>query len=282
MDTISRGAIISVRSRSMPASAVKRADVARAVRKIEENHGNVAAARARAALSAACVWAMRQGMTEANPCLETYKPENSKPCERVLSNDELAAVWRAVGDGDDFGKIVRLMILTGCRRDEIGKLFWREVDQEKRAINLPPERTKNKQAHTVICDAAIKIVEGVPHIVGKAHVFGSAVDTGFWPWGRSKAALDMRLAGEVKQPWTLHDLRRSCATGMAELGVQPHIIEMAINHRSGSKRGVAGIYNRSIYPKETAAAFVLWADHVAKIAGGKAPKKHEKIVKIAG
>jgi integrase len=266
--------------RSMPASAVKKADVARAIRKIEEGHGSVSAVRARASLSSAFSWAMREGMVESNPTIGTNKPADSKPRERVLSDQELAAVWNASGD-DHFGRIVRLLVLTGCRVDEIGKLRWVEIDREKRAIALPGERTKNKRAHTIVSDAAIKIVECVPRVVGMQHVFGGAADSGFWPWGRSKAALDARLDGEVKA-WVLHDLRRSCATGMAELGVAPHVIEMALNHQSGSKGGIAGIYNRSRYAKEAAQAFALWSDHVAKIAGAKAPKKHEKVSAIGG
>ena len=103
-------------------------------------------------------------------------------------------------------------------------------------------------------------------MVGRDQLFGERSDLGFTQWG-AKRDLDARLSESVK-PWTLHDLRRTAATGMADIGVQPHIIGAALNHISGHKVGVAGIYNRSSYEREVRNALALWADHVRAIAEG--------------
>jgi integrase len=95
-------------------------------------------------------------------------------------------------------------------------------------------------------------------------VFGYG-DGPFSGWSKAKAALDERLAGKLKSHWVAHDLRRTVATRMADLGVQPHVIEAALNHVSGHKAGVAGIYNRSLYSAEKAAALALWAEHVTAV-----------------
>ena len=103
-------------------------------------------------------------------------------------------------------------------------------------------------------------------MVGRDQLFGERSDLGFTQWG-AKRDLDARL-GESVKPWTLHDLRRTFATGMADIGVQPHVIEAVLNHVSGHKVGVAGIYNRSSYEREVRAALALWADHVRAIVEG--------------
>ena len=105
-------------------------------------------------------------------------------------------------------------------------------------------------------------------MVGRDQLFGERSDLGFTQWGAERD-LDARL-GESVKPWTLHDLRRTAATGMADIGVQPHIIEAALNHISGHKVGVAGIYNRSSYEREVRNALALWADHVRAIVEGGA------------
>ena len=247
---------------------VTRRDVAIRVAKIAEQSGSPAARRARAALSALYAWAMGHGLAEANPVVGTIPPTDAKPRDRVLSDSELVAIWRACGD-DKFGKIVKLLTLTGCRRMEICGLRWSEIDTENGLLRLPPERTKNGRAHTLpLPPLAFDIVATVPRMVGRDHLFGERSDLGFTQWG-AKRDLDARLAGKVAE-WTLHDLRRTCATRMADIGVQPHIIEAVLNHISGHKVGVAGIYNRSSYEREVKAALALWADHVrALVEGGE-------------
>ena len=184
----------------------------------------------------------------------------------MLSDRELAAIWRACGD-DDYGRIVKLLTLTGCRRGEIGGMCWSEFDVGNGMWTLPAERAKNKRALVLpLPPAAWQIVESVPHIVDRDQLFGERSDVGFRSWYSSKMALDARCG---VTGWTVHDIRRTVATKMGDLGVLPHVIEALLNHASGHKRGVAGTYNRSIYEKDVRAALVLWADHVHTLASGR-------------
>jgi integrase len=180
--------------------------------------------------------------------------------ERVLTPDELRKLCIGLRD-DRFSTIVRLLLLTGARRNEIGHLQWSEVDLPRKLIVLPPERTKNGKPFELPLSAqALAIIERTPRRNSSDFLFSDK--SGFKDWGGAKDALDKRIG---IAPWTLHDLRRTCATGMAELGTQPHIIEAVLNHVSGHKGGVAGIYNRASYSEPMRAALQRWADYVDKI-----------------
>ena len=240
------------------------ADVAARLTAITRNSGTVTAGRARSALSSLFRWAMGEGLLGArpiNPVVGTNRPEDATPRERVLTAAELAVVWRASGD-DDHGRIAKLLTLTGCRREEIGGLRWSEIDMNKRTLTLPAERVKNGRTHVLpLTDLAVEIITMVPRRLGRDHLFGERGKSGFTGWSREKDNLDGHLAGRVAS-WRLHDLRRTVATGMADLGVQPHIIEAVLNDYSGHRAGVAGVYNRSAYEHDVRAALSLWAEHV--------------------
>jgi integrase len=178
----------------------------------------------------------------------------------VLTGDELRELWRGLGD-DRFSEIVRLLLLTGQRRNEIGHLQWSEIDFARKLIVLPPERTKNGRQHEVpLTHQALAVVERQPRRNSPGFLFSDK--QGFNDWDGGKQQLDRRVG---IAPWTLHDLRRTCATQMAELGVQPHIIEAVLNHVSGHKGGVAGIYNRAKYADDMRSALQRWADHLDRI-----------------
>lgn len=252
----------------MPVDAVKRKDIASCLISITRKNGSITAARARTALSTFFTWSMQMGYIEANPIIGCVEPEDSKGRERVLSDDELAAVWRGSSDGE-YGRIIRLLILTGARRAEIGGLRWSELDHDAGTWTLPAERSKNKHAHSLpLPQAAWAIIKAVPRLAHRDQLFGVSAAEGFSDWGHGKIALDDRLLGKMSEPWTIHDIRRSAATKMADLGVQPHIIEQILNHRGGHKRGVAGVYNRSGYAFEVRAALALWADYLRTLAEG--------------
>jgi integrase len=196
------------------------------------------------------------------------RPSRVKARDRVLTDKELATVWNGVLE-NDYGRIVRLLVLTGCRRDEIGSLRWSEVNEEARLIVLPGERTKNGRTHDVpLSKVAMEIIESIPRRVNRDFVFGEGKG-GFSGWSKAKATLDAQLGLE---PWRLHDLRRTASTRMADAGVQPHIIEAVINHVSGHKAGVAGVYNRSTYENEKRSALNALSNYVmvavAKADGG--------------
>jgi integrase len=252
----------------MPIDAVKRKDVATRLVVITRENGSVTAARARGALSALFSWAMQMGYVEQNPVIGAVQPEGSEGRERVLSDAELIAVWRASGN-DEYGRIIRLLILTGARRAEIGGLRWGELDPNAGTWTLPRERSKNKHAHTLpLSAAAWNIINAVPRLVHRDQLFGVTAAEGFTDWG-IKAELDNALLGKMSAPWVVHDIRRTVATRMADLGVQPHIIETVLNHHDGHRRGVAGTYNRSSYEREVRAALALWADHLLAMVEGR-------------
>jgi integrase len=263
---------------------IERRTVASRLAEIAASSGPVAADRARAALSAFFTWAMREGLANGNPVIGTNRASAGVSRDRVLTDAELREIWNALQD-DQYGTIARLLILTGQRREEIGGLQEAEVDLDHEMLKLPPERTKNNRAHDVPLSAPARaILQEQPRRAGRDLIFGEG-EGAFQGWGRAKRALDSRILatrkaaakevgtdlGKVKPmpAWRLHDLRRTVATRMADLGVQPHVIEAVLNHVSGHKAGVAGVYNRSTYIAEKAAALALWAEHVTALVQGR-------------
>jgi integrase len=251
---------------AMPADQIARRDVAARLLTIARERGAPTAARARSALSELYSWAMGQGLVEASPVVGTNRPKIAPPRDRVLSDQEIVAVWNGVGD-DDFGRIVKLLVLTAQRRTEVGGIPWRELDLERGTWTIPSGRTKNGREHTLpLPPLALDIIRNIPRVVGRDYLFGPRA-AGFTSWNRSKKILDRRLGDQVG-PWRLHDLRRSAATRMCDLGVAPHVVEQILNHHSGHRGGVAGVYNRSSYQREVRAALALWNDHIRSIIEG--------------
>jgi integrase len=255
--------------RERPMAGIDRAAIAARLQEIVATHGRVSAARARAYLSALYGWAQREGLCDSNPVASTNNPGAGLPSrDRVLAPPEIKSIWDACGN-DDPGRIIRLLALTACRRDEIARLSWSEVDLDRGQITIGASRSKNHLAHVVpLAAPVLDLLRAVPRRPGTAFVFGGGC--GYSGWSNATKALRARMTKPVD--FVLHDLRRTAATGMADLGVQPHVIEAVLNHSGGSKAGVAGIYNRSRYARETAAALALWADHVLAIVEGRASK----------
>jgi integrase len=238
--------------------------IAERLDEIETGSGGVTRNRVKVSLSTFWNWAGRQGLADGNPVRGTETVKERRR-DRVLSDAELAQVWKALAPGT-FGDMLRLLILTGQRRNEIALLEWKEVDLGKGLIRLGPERTKNKHPHEIpLSGIALTILKRNlpgPHVADP----GGFVFERFTSWFTAKAALDRRLQGMA--PWTIHDARRTVATGLGNLRVGPHIIETILNHRGGHRAGVAGTYNRSAYPEEVREALARWADHVAALASG--------------
>jgi integrase len=253
-------------------ASITRRDVALCINAIAKNSGKPAASKARSSLSAFFRWAMAQGLAEANPTVGTEAPKQPDARDHVLTSKEIALVWRAAGD-DEFGRILRLCILLGQRRSEIGGMRWSEFDFDKGTWTLPKERAKNHCANTLpLPPLALDIVQSVPRVEGRDNLFGVVAESGFTLWVKAKHALDKRL-GESVRPFVLHDLRRSAATGMADIGIAPHIIEEILNHRSGHKSGIAGVYNRSNYAREVRNALAFWADHISSLVEAQGERK---------
>jgi integrase len=256
-------------------TAVNRKSVAARLTEIVVEHGVTAAARARQSLSAFYAWLICEGIADENPVNGTSKPAaHIRARDRVLKDAELRAIWLGCRN-DDFGKIVRLLMLTAARRDEIGGLSRSEVDLDAGLLDIPGARTKNHHPlQLTLPAAAVSILKSVTGREGREFFFGGG-EGAFSAWSYSTLSLGVRIAEMQDGPlaaWRIHDIRRTVATGMAELGVQPHVIEAVINHRSGHKAGVAGIYNRATYEPEIKRALALWAEHLLSIVDGTEQK----------
>jgi integrase len=256
--------------RDRPLDAIKRADVAARLQELVKAHGRTSAARARDHLSALLSWSMKEGLCEANPAIATNDPTAGLPTrDRVLDDGEVRLLWPACRD-DDFGRIVRLLLLTGCRREEVGSLKWDELNFNTGLMTIPGTRTKNGRTLELLLPAlAIDILQSVPRRDGRDYLFG-ARGGAFSGWSAAKLQLDARITiatGRPLAPWRVHDLRRTMRSGLGRLGVAPHIAELAINHVRG---GVEAIYDRHKYRREIGSALVLWADHIrALVEGGE-------------
>jgi integrase len=268
--------------RDRPIEVIKRAEVAARLQEIISVHGRTAAARARERLSAFYTWAMKEGLCEANPVVATNDPGNGiLPRDRVLSDDELRTIWKACEKdaAGGFGDIVRLLLLTGARREEIGGLRWSELDLRTGVMIIPGTRTKNhKPLELTLPSPALEMLGLVPRHEGRDFVFGRNDDAPFSGWSAGKLRLDARIAmmtGKSLAPWVLHDLRRTMRTGLSVIGVQPHIAELVINHVKG---GVEAIYDRHTYRAEIKAALARWAERIVAVTEGR----EHKIVPLRG
>jgi integrase len=227
--------------------------------------------RTLSALGTFFAWCVGRELIEVSPSVGMRKPVQDRKRDRILSDDELAIIWKAAAiEPFPFGEIVQLLALTGQRRGEVAGASWPEIDLRERAWQIPAARTKNQREHLVpLADAAIAILRGLPRFHGGRFLFGLGGRTGFSGFSKTKARLDQRideLAGGAIPPWTLHDLRRSAATGMARIGILPHVVEAVLNHIDGSKSGIAGIYNLWTYEAEKRDALERWAAHILRLA----------------
>ncbi len=244
------------------AAAVSRRDVSALLERIAKRSGPVAANRVRATLSALWTWGLRTGLieTESNPVAFTVRnPERAR--ERVLDDAELKAIWHATADEADYSHIVRLCLLTGCRREEIAGLRWSEVQAER--IVIDPYRMKGRVAHEIALLPMISA--GLPRRPEgtEASMFGKR-GTGFSGFRKCKQRLDAKLteAGLTLPQWGLHDLRRTFSTRLHDAGVEPIVIEALLAHR---QQGVAAVYNRASFREAKRVALTRWHEMVADI-----------------
>lgn len=265
-----------------PLVKIERRDVLDVLDVLLDRGVEVMANRTLAYLSMLFGWSVERGILTANPAAGIKKPGHEASRERVLSASELVAIWHAsepTHTGDLFGPIVRVLLLTGQRRDEVGGLRWSEVDIDGALWTLPAARAKNHREHLIPLAAPVLAILAERRAEQRAMrmetdlVFTSGIRRAEAPdqtpapfsgWSRSKARLDGRA--QLAEPWTLHDLRRTCVTRLGEdLRIPPHIVEALVNHVSGARSGVAGTYNRALYLDERRAALEAWARYLGQL-----------------
>jgi integrase len=246
---------------------------------------------------AAFAWAVKRDAVQHNPFANSPVAKSIAKRERVLSDQEIAEIWRAAGDaGSPYGTIIRLLILTGQRRGEVAGMAWGEISDDLATWTLPGERTKNGAAHGVPLSAPARDIlraglpDGTDHRgAGSGLLLPGAFGTPFAGWSKAKQALDKaimdarakaaRAAGTSLArfiPWNVHDLRRTVATGLQRLGVRLEVTEAVLNHISGSRGGIAGVYQRHDWAAEKRAALDSWAAHVLGVAKGS-PDAHKVV-----
>lgn len=260
---------------SSEVSKITRRDVAACLSSLKltsarAHNGAATKNRVRDSISGVFSWAMGEGLGEHNPVIGVNRAKENVR-ERVLDAKELRLVWGGLPD-NDYGAIIKLLILTGQREGEIAGLRRSELRED--AILLPGSRTKNHREHLIPLSAAARAIidRHLERQLGNERdlIFGRSQGP-FSGWSKSKKRLDAAINnanGQRLPQWRLHDLRRSFATHAAGIGIQPHIIESILNHQSGFRAGVAGIYNRASYDVEKRTALDRWATHLLKIVEG--------------
>lgn len=235
-----------------------------------------------------CAWSAKQGILATNPCAGIEPPAPTRERDRLLPDSELAAIWKAAeGLERPYEALIKLLILTGARRQEIANMRWSELNFEDRAEGggrpqggvwvLPKERSKNNHALVLpLPAAAVDILarlraseSTLPRVGPGDFVLTTTGRNPISAFSVTKKQLDARLPTDM-EPWVIHDLRRAFASGCARLGVGVHVVEAVLNHRSGTIKGIARVYNRYSYEVEKRHALELWARHIATIVTGEA------------
>jgi integrase len=182
--------------------------------------------------------------------------------DRVLSDAELTQVIAAATKAGAYGQLVRLLIYTGQRRGEIAALDASWINRRETTVSLPRRLTKNKRDHTFPYGEAVADILAELPKAGLLFPARGKDDRPFSGFSKAKTALDEVCTIE---PWTLHDLRRTFATGLQRLGVRLEVTEALLNHVSGTRRGIVGVYQRHGYQDEMRAAMLLWENHCASL-----------------
>ena len=253
---------------------ITKRDVIEVLDGIVDRGSPITANRLRAHLNTLFNWAKGRDVIAVNPLDGIKPPAPERPRERVLTDDEVKLFWTACDRiGQPFGPLFQMLLLTGQRRGEVAGMCDGELDGA--VWTIPAARSKNGDLHAItLPTAALDVLAGVERIKGKAGLIfttnGRTPVSGFTRAGNRLTAEMQALADGVEIPaFTLHDLRRTAATGMAGLGFPPHVVEAVLNHRSGTRRGVAGVYNRFAYTDEKAAALEAWGRHVLQLVEGR-------------
>jgi integrase len=257
---------------------VRRSHIAGMLDRIEDENGPVMADRTRAFLRKALSWYAERddqfNLTAAFVRVEPRANSSDRARTRVLSDDEIRTIWPALAQAGTFGALVKMLLLTAQRRDEVAHISRKEIGEDG-IWTIPAERYKTKRPnHVPLSSAALAVIEAQPKIDGCDYVFPSRANTPFCSFSKSKAALDKAVLQEMQKQaksgtkveplpnWTLHDLRRTAKTLMARAGVRPDISERVLGHVIA---GVEGTYDRHSYADEKRDALEKLAAMIERI-----------------
>lgn len=223
-------------------------------------------------------WCVGRAILDLSPADGVPLPAREVTRDRVLTDDELVRVIAAARTiGEPYGTIVEFLALTGQRREEVARCTWDEIDLCARVWALSRERTKNGKHHIVhLSGQAVSILGGTRKL--GTFVFSRTGENSFQEFSAAKRQLD-QLSGVTG--WRLHDLRRTCVSGMAKLGVAPHVADKILNHQSGTISGVAAVYQRHDFMTERNDALEKWAAHVVGLLNAASDGLRGKHLKAA-
>ncbi|MCB9947112.1 MAG: site-specific integrase [Rhodospirillaceae bacterium] len=260
---------------------IARRDIIEILDKRVDEGAEISANRLFAALRRMFGWLVERGVISETPCRGIKAPTVERKRDRLLSDDEVRTLWKACDAvGHPFGPMVRVLLLTGARRNEVAGMEWRELDLEGAVWHLPAARAKNGEAHDIaLAPAVVELLKAMPKI-GKApgYVFTTTGKTAVSGFSRAKERLDTAMLeamqtddpeAEAPADWTLHDLRRVVASGMARLGINLPVIEKCLAHKSGSFAGIMAVYQRHSFAEQQAAAWRAWADFLLALVEGR-------------
>lgn len=282
--------------RNRPIDTITRRDVNDLLDKLVESGLSVQANRILAYVRKLFNWCIERGILEMSPAFQVKPPTAEQPRERDLKAEEIATLWPAFETlGEPFGPYLRVLLILGQRRTEVSSMRWQDIDFERAEWTLPRELTKAKRTHVIpLPRMAVDILKGMNRVsyipapgkpsVPSDFVFTTLGETPISGFGRVKARIDKAAAAarekdgaEPLAPWCIHDLRRTAATCMAELGVPVEHIGRVLNH---APRGVtATVYDKHTYVPEKRRALDVWASYLESIV---APGGVENVVKLRG
>jgi integrase len=243
-------------------ASITKQDVRTLLDSVVDRGAAIHANRLLAALRRFFNWAVERDLIDASPAAGIKPPAKEVSRERSLTRDELAAIWKATETMDyPFGPYIRMLILTGQRRNEVAGAKWNELDLEKGMWTIPGERAKNGKAHLVHLGAeAIATLHAIPRHEGRELVFTTTGTSPISGFSRAKEALDK--ASGVRD-WRIHDLRRTFATlATGDLGIEPAVVDKILNHSSGAVTGIAAVYQRAQYLDKRKEAMEQWGSFV--------------------
>ena len=243
---------------------ISKRDIVQVISAIEQRGARIAANKTLKSIKTFLRWCVGRALLDQSPAEGVPLPAKEVARDRVLDDQELAQVILAARKiGGPYGSIVELLALTGQRREEVASLQWEELDLAQKIWTVPKSRTKNAKEHIVhLSEQSMVLLKRACQF--GPYVFSVLGTKPFQEFSRAKRQLD-QLSGVTG--WRLHDLRRTCVSGMARLGIAPHVADKILNHQAGTISGVAAVYQRHEFLAERRAALDLWGAHIGRLLG---------------